>query len=232
MIRTAKGLVAALAAIVGLIAMVSVASAAVSSLGIESKTVEPGAEVTVNLTANATDPGIGSFEIKVVYDTDLLTVKSCAKTTEAAFDAAVCNKDFTSDTVFFTGASAAGAIGSAVNLGSITFTAGNTPGVANLDVQLQALTDPAAATISVTPTDGTITIAAPTPTPSPSPSPTASPTAAPTATPTPAPAALPNLGGAPTDGSSSSMAWLVGSLGLAVLAAGVWAVSRTRRQSL
>ena len=223
MIRTAKGLIAALAAVVGLIAMISVASAAVSSLGIESATVAPGAEVTVNLTANATDPGIGSFEIKVVYDETLLTVKSCAKTTEAAFDAAVCNKDFGADTAFFTGASAEGAVGGTVNLGSITFTAGSTAGVAALDVQIQALTDPAGADVTVTPGDGTITIAVPaTPTPSPTVAPTASPTAK----------ALPPTGGAPSDGSTSSMALVLGTLGLAILAGGVWAVSRTRRESL
>jgi len=226
MIRTAKGLIAALAAVVGLIAMISVASAAVSSLGIESATVAPGADVTVNLTANATDPGIGSFEIKVVYDETLLTVKSCAKTTEAAFDAAVCNKDFGADTAFFTGASAEGAVGGTVNLGSITFTAGSTAGVAALDVQIQALTDPAGADVTVTPGDGTITIAVPaTPTPSPSPSPVP-------ATATPTPAALPPTGGAPSDSSTSSMALVLGTLGLAILAGGVWAVSRTRRESL
>lgn len=223
MIRTAKGLIAALAAVVGLIAMISVASAAVSSLGIESKTVAPGAEVTVNLTANATAPGIGSFEIKVVYDKTLLTVKSCAKTTEAAFDAAVCNKDFGADTAFFTGASAEGAVGGTVNLGSITFTAGSTAGVAALDVQVQALTDPAGADVTVTPGDGTITIAVPA-------TPTPVPTAAPTASPTPK--ALPQTGGASSDGGTSSMAWVLGALGLAVLAGGVWAVSRTRRESL
>ncbi len=223
MIRTAKGLIAALAAVVGLIAMISVASAAVSSLGIESKTVAPGAEVTVNLTANATAPGIGSYEIKVVYDKTLLTVKSCAKTTEAAFDAAVCNKDFGADTVFFTGASTDGGIGGTLNLGSITFTAGNTAGVAALDVQVQALTDTTAGDLTVTPGDGAITIAVPA-------TPTPSPTAAPTASPTPK--ALPPTGGAPSDSSTSSMALVLGALGLAVLAGGVWAVSRTRRESL
>lgn len=34
------------------------------------------------------------------------------------------------------------------------------------------------------------------------------------------------------DNSTSSMAWVLGTVGLAVLAGGVWAVSRTQRENL
>jgi hypothetical protein len=217
MTRTAKGLIAALAAVVGLIAMISVASAAVSSLGIGSATVEPGANVTVKLTADASAPGIGAFTVDVAYDDEKLTFVSCT-----GHASGLCNK--TADgNVRFTGASATG-ISGALELGSITFTAGSTTGTAALDTTIDTLTDPDGVDLTVTAGDGTITIAAATPTPTPAP------TAAPTATPTPK--ALPPTGGAPSDGSTSSMAWVLGTLGLAVLAGGVWAVSRTRRESL
>ncbi len=223
MTRTAKGLVAALAAVVGLMALISVASAAVSSLGIESKTVAPGDTVTVNLDMNATAPGVGAYTVNVKFDNAKLTFVSCTSN-----DVGVCN-DNADDNVIFTGAKPTGLTG-AVNLGSITFTAGSTEGTAALDVSIDTLTDPEGADITVSAGDGTITIAAPTPSPTPSPSPTAAPTAAPTATATPK--TLPSTGGAASDGSGSSMALVLGTLGLAVLVGGVWAVSRTRRESL
>jgi septal ring-binding cell division protein DamX len=223
MTRTAKGLVAALAAVVGLMALISVASAAVSSLGIESATVAPGDDVTVALDAEATAPGIGAFTVDVDYDDAKLDYVSCT-----GHASGLCNK--TADgTVRFTGASATGISGS-LELGTITFTAGSTEGTAALDVTIDTLTDPEGADITVSAGDGTITIAAPTPSPTPSPSPTAAPTAAPTATATPK--SLPSTGGATSDGSGSSMALVLGTLGLAVLVGGVWAVSRTRRESL
>jgi septal ring-binding cell division protein DamX len=223
MTRTAKGLVAALAAVVGLMALISVASAAVSSLGIESATVAPGGSVTVGLNAEATAPGIGAFTVDVDYDDAKLDYVSCT-----GHASGLCNK--TADgTVRFTGASATGISGS-LELGTITFTAGSTEGTAALDVTIDTLTDPEGADITVSAGDGTITIAAPTPSPTPSPSPTAAPTAAPTATATPK--SLPSTGGAASDGSGSSMALVLGTLGLAVLVGGVWAVSRTRRESL
>jgi hypothetical protein len=223
MTRTAKGLVAALAAVVGLMALISVASAAVSSLGIESATVAPGDDVTVALDAEATAPGIGAFTVDVDYDDAKLDYVSCT-----GHASGLCNK--TADgTVRFTGASATGISGS-LELGTITFTAGSTEGTAALDVTIDTLTDPEGVDITVSAGDGTITIATPTPSPTPSPSPTASPTTAPTATATPK--SLPSTGGATSDGSGSSMALVLGTLGLAVLVGGVWAVSRTRRESL
>ena len=224
MTRTAKGLVAALAAVVGLMALISVASAAVSSLGIESATVAPGDDVTVALDAEATAPGIGAFTVDVDYDDAKLDYVSCT-----GHASGLCNK--TADgTVRFTGASATGISGS-LELGTITFTAGSTEGTAALDVTIDTLTDPEGVDITVSAGDGTITIATPTPSPTPSPSP--SPTAVPaTATPTATPKSLPSTGGAASDGSGSSMALVLGTLGLAVLAGGVWAVSRTRRESL
>lgn len=82
-------------------------------------------------------------------------------------------------------------------------------------------------------TNGTITIAQATPTPTPvpaTPTPTPAP-ATPTPTPTATPAQLPQTGGTSSDGSGTSFIWALGALGLAVLAGGVWAVSRTRRHT-
>ena len=97
-------------------------------------------------------------------------------------------------------------------------------GTASLALSGPECSDTVGGALTCTVSNGTITIANPTP----SPSPTAAPTASPTAT----PKALPSTGGAASDGGSSSMAWVLGTLGLAILAGGVWAVSRTRRESI
>ncbi len=229
------GLVAVVAlAAVGLLAAANTAQADVTSLSVESKTVAPGAEVEVALTANATSPGIGAYEIKVAFNGTLLDASSlaggatpgCKKGTDAALDAAVCNDVFVADaTMFFTGGSSAGAIGSSVNLGTLRFKAGSTTGVANLTITIDKLTNPAGAAITPPITNGTITIAVATATP------TASPTTSATAAPTTA-AALPKTGGSTGDDSMSLTPWLLAALGLAVVGGGMWVVARTRRESL
>ncbi len=217
---------AAMLALVGWLAVAGLAQADVSSLSVESKTAAPGENVTVALSAAATSPGIGSFEVKVEYNDAVLDIVSCAKTTNPDFDAAVCNKDFvagngTTGTAFFTGASSAGASGS-VGLGSLTLKCA-TAGTANLTITIQKLTDTSAAAITVTPTNGVITCAVPA-------TPTVAPTAAPTASPSPSPTAgaLPKTGGSPSD-SASLTPWLLAVLGLVVVSGGAWAVARTRR---
>jgi hypothetical protein len=227
MIKTLKSvwLPLAVASAVAVALVATVASAAVSSLGIGSGTTVPGGTVTVNVTAEATSPGIGAFTVDVVFD-DLVTLTECTSST------GLCNAAYAANTARLVGASASGFSGSVV-LGTLTFQAGQTEGTADLDVQISQLTDPEGEDISVTAGDGTITIAAPTPEPTPTPSPTpppatATPTAAPTAAPTATPVALPPTGGEPSDGSTLS-AWLLAVLGLAIVSGGVWAVARTRR---
>src|SRR5574341_849144 len=233
--RTGLGLIAAIAAIAGLITMVSVVSAAVTDITMGSATVTTGANATVALNATATadtppadggaGDGIGAWQVDVTFDSANLTYVSCT-----AHASGLCSNPV-AGTVRFTGANANGVTGSPVELGTVTFTAGAV-GTYPLDATIVTLTDPPGTDITLTAVDGSITVQAPTATPTPSPTPvpaTPTPTLAPaTATPTrtPTPAALPPTGGVSSDGSGSGLAWALGALGLAVLAGGVWAVSR------
>jgi hypothetical protein len=221
-IWTPVALVAAAAAVFGIVA---VAYGAVSSLGIGSAETTPGGTVTVQVTASATAPGIGTANIDVTYDSSLVSLTGCEL---GAGLVGFCNPDFGPNTARLVGASATGVSGNVV-IGTLTFQAGQTEGVANLTLTVNQLTDPEAVPLTVTPTNGTITIAQPTPAPTPSPAPEATPTEAPAATPTPTPAQLPETGGPAGDGSSTLAVWLLAALGLAVLGGGVWAVSRARR---
>ena len=192
------------------------ARADVTALGIGSATVEPGDEVTLNVTAQATDSGIGAYTVDVVYDGALVSATACTSA------AGACSIDTVGiNTVRLTGASTSGLTGD-VTLGSITFQAGTDEGTAALAVTVVTLADPDTEDVSVTPTSGSITIAAAaTPTPTPEP----------TAEPTPTPGGLPPTGGAPVNGAGSS-AWLLASvigLGLAALGTGAWAVARRQQ---
>ncbi len=217
---------ALLVAAMAWLAIASQAQAGVTSLGIESKTAAPGAQVTVALTAQATAPGIGSYGVNVVYDGTKLTTNdaSCSSS-----HGGVCTVNLVGQNTVHISGSTATATGftGAVTLGSITFTVGaSASGTANLDVQVGAgdLTDPSAVEITgVVPTDGAITIQTATPSPSPSPSPSASPA--------PSPSALPKTGGDPASDGSSVSPWLLAALGLSVVGAGMWVVSRVRRES-
>lgn len=220
-IWTPVALAAAAAAVFGIVA---VAYGAVSSLGIGSAETTPGGTVTVQVKASATAPGIGTVNVDVTYDSSLVSLTGC----ELGGDLlGFCNPNFGPNTARLVGASATGVSGDVV-IGKLTFQAGQTEGVANLTVTVNQLTDPEAAPLTVTPTNGTITIAQPTPTPVPE-TPTPAPTAAATPTPTATPAQLPETGGPAGDGSSTLAVWLLAALGLAVLSGGVWAVSRARR---
>lgn len=226
MVKTLKGvwLPAVVAAAVAVALVATAASAAVSSLGIGSADTTPGGTVVVNVTAEATSPGIGAFTVDVSYDDSLVTLSDCTSVP------GLCNPAYAAHTARLVGASASGLSGTVV-LGTLTFQAGQTEGVADLNVSIAQLTDPESEAISVTAGNGAITIAVP-PTPSPTPEPTVAPTAEPTAAPTAAPtataAALPDTGGSPSDGSSTA-AWLLAIVGLAVVSGGAWAVARTRR---
>lgn len=209
-------LLALAAAALATVGLTAVAFGAVSSLGIGSATVAPGGTATLTVTAVNTGSGVvGAWNVDVTYGS-LVSLTTCTSAT------GICNPTFDSDTARLVGASASG-IGGSVVLGTLTFTAGTATGVAALDVVVNQLTDELGTDLTVTATDGTITIAVP-PTPSPTPVPTAAPTAAPTAT----PAAVPATGGSPSDSVGMS-AWLLALVGLAIVSGGVWAVARTRR---
>lgn len=225
MIKALRRVWLPLTAAAAALALIGVASAGVSSLGIGSATTEPGGTVTVNVTAEATSPGIGAWNIDVNYDNSLVTLTNCTSST------GICNPALDADTARLTGANASGLSGSVV-LGTLTFQAGSSTGTANLTLTVNQLTDPEANNISVSPSNGTITIQVATPAPTPTPEPTAAPTATPAATATPeptaTPGALPPTGGAPSDGSGLS-AWLLAIAGLAIVSGGVWAAARSRR---
>ncbi len=218
-----------LLALMGWLAAVNVAQAAVSSVSIDSATVAPGGSAAVNVTAVATTPGIGAYTIDVVYDDSLVTATACTSN-----PAGLCNAAFAPNTVRFTGFSVTGLTGT-VNIGTITFQAGSTTGVANLDVQVVQLADPTGS--EITPgavNDGTFTIQVqPTPTPTPPPGATPTPTPPPgaTPTPTPAPAALPPTGGEPSDGGPSARPWLAAIAGaIALIGSGsAWFAYQRRR---
>ena len=97
---------ATLLALAGWLAVTGVARADVSSLGIGSATVEPGDDVTLNVTAVATDPGVGAYTVDVVYDGVLVDATACTSA------AGVCSIDTVGiNTVRITGGFAAGSSG-------------------------------------------------------------------------------------------------------------------------
>ncbi|MEX2390973.1 MAG: cohesin domain-containing protein [Dehalococcoidia bacterium] len=209
---------AALLATVFALSVIGTASADVDDVTVGSATVAPNGQVTISVTAgNASD--IGAFRTDVQYDGTLVSVDSCT----APFG--ICSVDtIAADTVRINGSSAGGISGNPAILGTITFTAGSTLGVADLDVDPETylLTDTVGDDIDVGATGGAITIAEPTPSPTPAPSATAGPTAT--------PKTLPATGGLPGDDTSSTMVWLLAATGLVVLAGGAWATARARRE--
>lgn len=183
-----------------------------------SGTVEPGGSITINVTANAS--GVGAFRVDVEYDGTLVSVDTCT----APFG--ICSVDTVAeDTVRINGSSVSGISGDPAVLGTITFIAGDTEGTADLNVNAGTFlfSDTTGSDIDVSPTGGEIVIAAATPSPTPGPSATAAPTAT--------PGKLPATGGAFSEDSANTTAWLLVATGLVVVAGGAWAVTRARREN-
>src|SRR3990172_455445 len=102
-------------AVLGLFAATNTAQAGVTSLSVGSATVAPGAEVDIALSAVATTPGIGAYEIKVAYTGSLVDALSCTEV-----GVATCNAQYETDAAaFFAGGSSAGLTGN-VSLGTIS----------------------------------------------------------------------------------------------------------------
>ena len=204
---------AAILATVAALAFLGTASAqSVSDLTVGSATVEPGGTVAISVTATADD--LGAYRVDVGYDSELVTATECTSAN------GVCSIDVVaSDTVRINGSDLGGITGDDVVLGTITYLAGSAEGVADLpvDATTLVLSDTVGDTLTVTPTDGAITIATATP----------APTDAPTAT----PAAVPQTGGAPGASSANSMAWLLAAAGLTVVAGGAWVLARAGREN-
>jgi len=153
------GLVAVAVLALGGFAIARPAGAAVNSLSIvpATQTAAPGATgITVSLEADATAPGIGAYDIDVVFDNTLLRATAC--TSNAAGN---CNI-FPGAAVKFTGKSEGGLTGSPLQLGTITFQADATSGSSALEIFVNLLTDPNEADITFTPpADGEVVIQQP-----------------------------------------------------------------------
>ena len=205
--------VAAILATVAALAFLGIARAqSASDLTVGSATVEPGAEVTIEVTA--TLENVGSFGVNIEFDGTLVTVKA-----ECGANFGSCNAEFGINTVRLNGAQGGSGIsGDNVVLGSFTFVAGSTEGVANLTIVSTEVSDEVGDALSFSSTNnGAITIA------------TA--TAAPTDEPTATPGAVPATGGAPGTSSVNSMAWLLAAAGLTIVAGGAWVLARAGREN-
>ena len=203
---------AAVLATVAAFALLGIARAAsVSDLTVGSATVELGGEVTISVTATADE--LGSYRVDVGYDSTLVTATECTSAEgECSIDAVA------SDTVRMNGSSLSGITGTDTQLGTITFVPVGPLGTAALIVDASTLVvvDIDNEPLTVTPTDGVITIVAA----------TLSPTPSPTAT----PAVVPETGGAPGASGTNSISWLLVATGLAVVSGGAWVLARAGRE--
>lgn len=216
---------AALLAFLGWLAAANLAQAGVTSVSVASGTAAPGGSVTVNVTAVVTDPGLGAYDVSVVYDATKVSPTGCT----AGAGVGACNVAAAPNTVRLAGISSTALTGS-VLFGSITFQCGSATGSGSLDLSVVTLADPSQVSVTAgAVNDSSITCAVATPTATP----TATATRTPTPTPTATPAALPPTGGSPSDGSGP-MGWVIPlgiALGLALAGWGAWSVSRMRRES-
>ncbi len=184
------------------------ASAAVTSLEIDSSSVSAGGSVTVELRLVASDPGIAFYTVDVTYDDSLLTAVDCTAHAEG-----VCNPTFDVDRARFVGLSIDGFTGTVV-IGTLTFEAGADAGNATLSLKAVELLDELAEPlVAGTTVGGTIEViasaepatpaaeptAAATPEPTqPGAEPTATTEASPSATATPEPTPVPTVAPTPT----------------------------------
>ena len=207
--------VAAILATVAALAFLGIARAAsVSDLTVGSATVEPGGTVTISVTATVDE--LGAYRVDVGYDSTLVTATECTSAE------GVCSIDvIASNTVRLNGSKVSGLSGD-VELGTITFLSNGPEGTADLtiDTSTLVLSDTLGEEdLTVTPTNGAITIATP------------AETDAPTAAPADLPADLPSTGGSVGTSSANSMAWLLAAAGLTVVAGGAWVLARAGREN-
>jgi hypothetical protein len=127
----ALAVVAVLAALALLAAPAPAAHADLGALRIDSATVAPGGTVTVNVIAEATDPGIGGWAIDIDYDNGLLRLSECM----TAFALALCNPELGPATLRLVGADPEGLTGTVV-LGILVFEAADREGEAAVTMRL------------------------------------------------------------------------------------------------
>ncbi|MCH8815509.1 MAG: S8 family serine peptidase, partial [Chloroflexi bacterium] len=125
-------------------------------VGIESVTINEGAEVTVSLSVEVGPPGLSAFSIGIGFDPDVVELLSCDE-----FGFALCNTEVAPGVARVTGIAIPSLEGPAV-LADLTFRAVGEPGSAStLDVQLIDFTDDDLEDLVLTTvvTDGEIAIA-------------------------------------------------------------------------
>jgi hypothetical protein len=208
---------AALALLVAWFAVVGGAHAADGAVAISpaSQTVAPGGTVSVNVSATAPAANLGAWDLNVTYDPAVLSFTTCDSDISTS-----CTGSQGTIRIAGAATSQAGLTGTQ-NLGTLHFNVVGAAGTSStLGITITDFADGPANSVTPATTNGSVTVAAPTPTPSP----------APTASPTPVPSTLPQTGGNPSNGSSSAVTWLLVAAGLVVVSGGAWAVSRARRE--
>lgn len=138
--NTRKGIVvrliiAATATIVMIAGVVTIASAQEELIGIESASLNVGAQGAVSVNSvNIPEPGLGAWTIDITYDPAVVSAVACV-----AENGGVCNAAFESNIVRITGATASGIVGSD-SLGAITFQC-VAAGTSSLTVNVPLLVD-------------------------------------------------------------------------------------------
>jgi hypothetical protein len=133
------GLVAVAVLALAGIGLARPAGAAVNSLSVvpRTQTVPPDTTgINVSLQADATAPGIGAYDIDVLFNNTLLRATACTSNANGLCDLLPGGK------VNFTRKSAGGLTGSPLELGTITFQTGATSGFSAIAVFVNVLTDP------------------------------------------------------------------------------------------
>ena len=136
--RNVKGIRLAAAAVIALIAGIAIitqVSAQLPTIVVSSATINPGSTGNINLSArDIGPPGLGAWEIGVVYDSSVVTATAC--TAQAG---SICNENFASNRVQVVGANPTGLPGTNV-LANITFRC-NGEGTTELTVIIDEFAD-------------------------------------------------------------------------------------------
>ena len=136
--RSVKGIRLAAAAVIALIAGIAIitqVSAQLPTIVVSSATISPGSTGTVDLSArDIGPPGLGAWEIGVVYDSSVVTATACAPQAGS-----LCNANFASNRVQVVGANPSGLLDTNV-LANITFRC-NGEGATDLTVIIDEFAD-------------------------------------------------------------------------------------------
>ena len=133
-----RGIGVSASAVIALIAgmaIITQVSAQLPTIVVSSATISPGSTGTVDLSArNIGPPGLGAWEIGVVYDSSVVTATACAPQAGS-----LCNANFASNRVQVVGANPSGLLDTNV-LANITFRC-NGEGATDLTVIIDEFAD-------------------------------------------------------------------------------------------